>query len=32
MGEDAELWIESGGDPTMLIVGDYRLGDEYKSN
>ncbi len=28
MGDDAELWIESGGDPTTLIPDDY-WDDEY---
>lgn len=32
MGDDAELWIESGGDPTTLISDDYWRYSQYKSN
>ena len=32
MGDDAELWIESGGDPTTLISDDYWCDDEYESS
>lgn len=32
MGDDAELWIESGGDPTTLISDDYWRDSRYKSN
>lgn len=32
MGDDAELWIESGGDPTTLISDDYWWDSQYKSN
>lgn len=30
MGDDAELWLETGGDPTILIDRWYR--DEYEEN
>ena len=32
MGDDAELWIESGGDPTTLIVDDYMWEDDEDIN
>ena len=32
MGDDAELWIESGGDSTTLISDDYWSYCQYKSN
>lgn len=32
MGDDAELWIESGGDPTTLIMDDYWWDNESEKS